>query len=332
MNPGYHIHYLKRQEIDIARWDACIDSSPNGLIYGRSFFLDAMTAGQWDALVTDDYKMVMPLTWKKKFGFRYLYQPVFMTVLGVFGQATPEPPLSAFLRSIPARFRYWDIDLHETSRLENNEMRLVPGVEDSRLSFAMTSRLNYFLDLHRSYEDIREHYKRLARRMLKKAGEEGLNVVRQVRPAEVIEHYLKAYGKKLPQMPDKIFRRLTACADIAGLSSHNASARPGANVHADTYLAQSPDGEVAAFYLVFSDDRYVYSTLGGSTAAGKEKGAFYLLTDAVIRDHAGDQKIFRFEGSDIPGIAFFNALFGPIPVHYPHLTLNRLPFPVNLLK
>ena len=38
-----------------------------------------MTGGKWDALVLDDYAAVMPLTWRRKYGTRYLYQPAFTT-------------------------------------------------------------------------------------------------------------------------------------------------------------------------------------------------------------------------------------------------------------
>ncbi len=101
---------------------------------------------------------------------------------------------------------------------------------------------------------------------------------------------------------------------------------------ADTYLAQSPSGETLAYYIILQDEKFIYSLLGGSTTAGKKLGAFYFLTDAVIREHAGSKKIFRFEGSDIPGISFFDTLFGPQRISYQHLSMNNLPFPLRLFK
>jgi len=83
---------------------------------------------------------------------------------------------------------------------------------------------------------------------------------------------------------------------------------------------------------VLHDENFAYSLLGGSTQKGKETAAFYLLTDAAIKDAANHKQIFRFEGSDIPGVAFFNQQFAPHTVYYPHIKKNRLPFPVNLLK
>ena len=63
MHSAHHIRYLRRQDIDDAKWDACIH-----LIYGKSYYLDHMTDGQWDALIMGDYEIIMPLTWRRKMG------------------------------------------------------------------------------------------------------------------------------------------------------------------------------------------------------------------------------------------------------------------------
>ena len=85
MNNIHDIRYLNRNEIETEKWDHCILQSTNGLIYARSFYLDAM-AENWSALVSGDYEAVMPLTWNMKYGFTYLYQPYFTKTLGVFGK------------------------------------------------------------------------------------------------------------------------------------------------------------------------------------------------------------------------------------------------------
>src|SRR5687768_4485887 len=109
------IHYVQRKEIDADKWNACIDRASNGLIYARTTYLDHVCE-HWDALVADDYAAVMPLTWKKKYGFSYLYQPFFTSALGVFG-ADSNYATADFINSIPARFKYWDIDLNESNHL-----------------------------------------------------------------------------------------------------------------------------------------------------------------------------------------------------------------------
>jgi hypothetical protein len=302
------VHYLRRQDIDLNKWNACIAAATNGLIYARSFYLDAMTAGQWDALVLEDYKAVMPLPWRRKFGFYYLYQPDFIPALGIFGNGS----IADFLPAIPKKFTFWEIDLNESNSID---------ITPSELRLKKLTRINHFLSLDRPYNIISGEYKRLARRMCKKALDQGLAISRQTPPADIIELYRRQYGSQHTRIGRSGYERLTACAETA-LGNGNAA----------TYLARWPDNSIGAFYLILADDRFVYSLLGGSTPQGKEKGAFYGLTDAVIRDYAGSQRTFRFEGSDIPGIAFFDAQFGPSPVNYTSLVMNNLPFPVNLFK
>lgn len=337
MSASYHIRYLQRQEIDTVKWDLCIEKAPDGLIYARAFYLDHMAAGQWDALVLNDYTAVLPLPWKKKFSFQYIYQPYYLPFLGVFGNLPSGPTVSSFLRAIPGKFKYWDIDLTESCQAEMHPSLTDPTGTNSTttnptttnptasgicgLPCRTTLRLNHLLALAKKKEEIDQDYKRLAKRMCKKAIAGNLDIFRDESPALVIDLYRKEYGHRHPKVRSDSYRAFTACAQSA-FNRGNAA----------TYLAKWPDGEIGGFYLVLRDNKFVYSILGGSTRKGKEMGAFYLLTDAAIKDHAGSGRVFRFEGSDIPGIAFFNAQFGSTPVHYPHLIMNNLPFPFNLLK
>src|SRR5215210_9046404 len=94
------VSYLPNANIDKAKWDKCIDAASNGLIYAYSFYLDSM-AKHWDGLVLNDYEMVMPLTWNKKYGFYYLYQPFLCASLGVFGNDLNAGLIESFLHAIP---------------------------------------------------------------------------------------------------------------------------------------------------------------------------------------------------------------------------------------
>ena len=76
------IRYLSHDEIDKPQWDACIEGSVNSLPYAASWWLDVVSPG-WEALVSEDYRSVMPLTWHKKLGVYYLYQPYLTQQLGI---------------------------------------------------------------------------------------------------------------------------------------------------------------------------------------------------------------------------------------------------------
>jgi len=307
--PFSDIRYLERNEIDTIKWDNCICNAPNGLIYARSFYLDAMCEN-WSALVAGDYQYVMPLTWNKKTGIKYLYQPYFTKSLGVFGKSRHSFEISAFLQAIPDMYRYWDIDVNENNFVSADIRNL-----------RQRARTNYLLPLVNNYELIRQQYKRLANRMTRKAIETEVQIVRGESPALIIQLYRRDYANRHRRISGSVYEKLTDCSKIAF-----------ENNLAETYLAKSTSGETLAYYMILKDEHYIYSLLGGSTKEGKLNGAFYLLTDAIIRDHAGTNKIFRFEGSDIPGISFFDNLFGPERISYQHLVMNRLPFLIRFFK
>ena len=303
------ISHLLHGGIDKLKWDRCIENAANGLIYASSFYLDAMS-DHWDALILNDYETVMPLVWKKKYGFQYLYQPFFIGSLGIFGNISDES-VTLFLNAVPEHFRYADIDFKEN--IINPEKIALKNAQ-------VKKRNNFLLDLNKKYPEIYRDYKRLAIRMIKKAAENKVEIIRNCEPFEVIDFYERNYKNEHKNIKPGDYKKLLSATNIAFEKGKAA-----------TWLAKK-NGETIASYMVLKDEKFVYSLIGGSNQQGKKYGAFYLLTDAAIKEHADTKRVFRFEGSDKKGIAFFNSQFHPTPVHYYHLKLNRLPWPVKLLK
>ncbi|MFT4019310.1 MAG: hypothetical protein QM668_20265 [Agriterribacter sp.] len=300
------IRYIQHAAIDKAKWDSCITNAGNSLVYGYTWWLDHISPG-WHALVLNDYDAVMPLTWRKKYGIYYLYQPFCTAMLGVFHKPGIKIKAGDFLDAIPAKFRYWDIDMNEQNVVENK-------------SVTAYTRINQLLNLSDRYDDIQKSYSRLAKRKLSKATENGMILKQSVSPKTIVELYKNEYYQQHRNTQDDYIALINCC---------EAAMHKGM---AETYIATFPDGEAVAFYIVLKDKSFVYSLLGGSTAKGKDAGAFYFLTDAVIKEHCASGKTFRFEGSDIEGIAFFNGLFGAESITYLHLQQNRLPVFLKYLK
>ena len=77
---------LKKADIDIEKWNACITSSDNPLVYGLIAYLD-IVAKDWQGLVWEDneqYVAVFPLPIRVKYGLEYIYPPFFIQQLGLF--------------------------------------------------------------------------------------------------------------------------------------------------------------------------------------------------------------------------------------------------------
>src|SRR5258706_9036440 len=166
------IVYLQNKNIDRIKWDKCIDTATNGLIYGYSFYLDTM-AKHWDALVMNDYEAVMPVTWNKKYAIYYLYQPFICAALGVFGKNVSAEMLSLFLDKIPKQFKYWDIYLNTT--------RLLPDRQ-----FTISTRINYTLNLNQPYSVLYNNFRGSYKQIIKKRAANGLVIKQNINVKEII--------------------------------------------------------------------------------------------------------------------------------------------------
>jgi hypothetical protein len=298
MNNPHTIQYLRQEDIDKSKWDACINNASNCLIYGNSFYLDHFSKN-WDALVLNDYEMVMPLTWNRKYGFYYLYQPYFLAQLGIFGNNITPGITDIFLNNIPKKFRLWDIDLHE-----NNH-------PDRYLKDCYT-RVNIHLQLGYTYETIYQRYHRLTLRMLKKAKEAGISITENAEPEENLIFYRIHYPGIMNltrQNSNKLINTFKLIQERNELIS----------------LSIRKGKEMIGMYMLLKDAMNIYSVIGGSSPSGKKSGAFYYLTDYAIQMCSNKNMTFRFEGSDKKGIAAFNRRFGAEPLSYLHLKVNKLP-------
>lgn len=305
MGDKLHIQYLTQRQIDKQKWDACIDKADNGLIYAYSFYLDFM-ATQWDGLVLNDYEAVMPLTWNRKYGINYLYQPFLTAQLGVFGSKITEEKVGNFIQSIPFSFRYIDISLNS----EN-----VSGVPTG---FSI-HRSNYVLRLNKSYEDIYQNYRDNIKRNIRKAAQAGCTVQKDFDAEKVIElavQQMQDYDKGAANNINR-FRKLYHYLHDKQM--------------AVTYGILLNNELLASCVFFFSHNR-AYYILVGNHPNGKTIGASHALIDAFIKDHAGKNMLLDFEGSDIRNLAFFYSSFGAIHEVYPALKINRLPFYLRWMK
>ncbi len=260
MTTGDQIKYLQHREIDKAKWDACITNAPNGLIYCYSFYLDCM-AKHWDALVLKDYEAVMPLTWNKKYGFYYLYQPAFTASLGVFGKNLTEMLVGNFTEAIPSKFKLIEISLNRGNILS------VPT------GFSIL-RSNYILHLNKPYEELYKNYRDNHKRNITKAFQLGCSVSKEIAVDEIIqlnkEQLQHVDGTKPEDYPN--FKKL-----YEFLKNKE---------QAKTYAIVDPKNKILASAVFFFSHNRAYYIMVGNHPDGKTIGASHALIDAFIKDHA----------------------------------------------
>lgn len=305
MSGTVNIQYLTHEQIDKTKWDNCIHTADNGLIYAYSFYLDAMSK-QWDALVLNDYEAVMPLTWNKKYGIRYLYQPFLTAQLGFFGKNITGEQLNEFTQAIPSSFKFIDISLNS-----GNASGIPVGHS--------TDRSNYVLKLDRPYEDLYQNYRENIQRNIKKALQLGCTVEKNFDAEKVINlavRQMKSQGQEATENIER-FRKLYQYLHGRQMAT--------------TYGISLKNELLASCIFFFSHNRSYY-ILVGNNPNGKTIGASHTLIDAFIKDYAEKNIILDFEGSDIPNLAFFYSSFGAQHETYPALKINRLPFYLKWIK
>lgn len=278
----------------------------NGLIYAYSFYLDAMSES-WDALILNDYEMVMPLTWKKKYTIYYLYQPFYTASLGVFGNDISAQMVKLFLENIPAKFKYWDFYLNRDNLFSIPE-------------FPMYERSNYILPLSENYEILKTKYAGSHVRNIKRAMQYG-NVVKKNIPIADVIHLAKAQAKDFSAIEDKSFGRFADLFEF--LKEKNL---------ATTYGVYSPQDKLVASCAYFFSNNRAYYILVGNHPDGKTSGASHLMIDTFIKEHAGKNLTLDFEGSNIPSLAFFYKSFGSALEKYPGIKMNKLSPVAKLFK
>jgi len=313
MSGTTNIQYLTRQQIDKEKWDRCIDTADNGTIYGYSFYLDIMSK-HWDALVLskglhseNDYEAVMPLTWNKKFGIKYLYQPFLTAQLGVFGKNITPAISDHFIQSIPTSFRFIELSLN--SHNFSGDPKTV-----------QSQRNNYILDLNRSYGELYQQYRENIQRNIKKAAQLGCTVQKDIDAEKVIGlaiAQMKSQGQAVTENIER-FRLL-----YAELQQRKMVA---------TYGVFSIEQELLASCIFSFSHNRAYYILVGNHPASKNTGASHALIDAFIKEHAGKKMLLDFEGSDIPSLALFYSSFGAVNEVYPAMKINRLPFYLKWMK
>lgn len=302
------IAYLKHKDIDKKRWDSCISKAMNGNLYAWSWYLDAVSPG-WDALILGDYEALMPLTRRTKWGIHYLYRPLLNQQLGVFSQdlhlvSDPMP----FLDALPAHFRLVEITL--------NKYNTVPeGIACSRHT-------SYELDLVSHYDDLRKNYKQNTVRNIKKAEKSKVQLDLNVEASDFINLLWKdqSDGSAILLKPDN-FEILLGL--LAVLKENNAGRIIG---------MRDEGGDLTAATLFGFSHHKWYNLAPVANAKGKEMSAQFMVTDALIREYAGQPLTLDFEGSDLPGVARFYAGFGAQPYQYAFFVKNKLPWLVKLMK
>ena len=283
--------HLVRRKINFAAWDDRVSAEQLGPVYNYSWYLDAATGQQWNAVVGGDYEYLLPLPFNRKlFGLPQVYMPPMTQQLGIgFLDLSKNPKiLPTLLHAIP-RY-YWRVLLQFHAQLNEEQASI------------FRPRSNLVLPLGQPYEQLRQAYSRSLRRRLRKA-EEHYSLLEGTDPDALIELYRQEVGERAG-LNNWGYQRIQAII-------RSCLERGFGQIK----LVVDQDNEVHARAFFAGQDR-ILNLFGASTPSGREGFAMHFLLDRIIAQHSGKDRLFDFEGSEIPGVRAFFLSFGALEDTY----------------
>ena len=273
------IHYVKREDLEVEKYNDCIENSIQSRIYAFSWYLD-IVADNWDVLVLNDYEAVMPVPWKQKYFIKYVTQPFFCQQLGVFSKhEISNEVIRNFIKEIPNKFFRISLQLNAENSIDSE--RLV-------------KKNNYVLALNKTSEVLIAGFSNNRKRDLKKAIASSLIIDEDISVKEFFKFYLlndKFYDKhnSIKNVLENILQIRNGSLKLYGIRSN---------------------GVLISCVLLLDDMKRVTYLVPVHNNLSKKNGAMTLLITTIIKKYQNSDYILDFEGSMVKGVASFYKSFG----------------------
>ncbi|MEO9532869.1 MAG: GNAT family N-acetyltransferase [Crocinitomicaceae bacterium] len=284
---------ISREHIDTERWNNRIQQSTTENIFCYSWYLDAC-AKNWSAIITDDYKTIVPIPFSKKLGVQQVYQAQFTRELDIFGNEFNWEEVLSFLAKD-----------FKAIQFRNGTQNLLDQFE---------TRNHQWLDLKGEL-----NFKNNAKRLIKKA-DKIYSYKNSEDPTRLIELFKKTAFQKIETLNNEDLLRLEKLMK----SSFE-------NGHGELIEVFKNDEFVGAGYFLKDKKRITYLK-SAAIEEDKKAGAMYGLINFAINRFKKDYLIFDFGGSDVENVATFYRKFGAEDRSYYNYELNNLPAWFKALK
>jgi hypothetical protein len=300
------INYINRKDLEVGKYNDCIENSIQSRIYAFSWYLD-IVADNWGVLVQNDYEAVMPIPWKRKYGIKYVYPLLWVLELGVF-YADNKTKIAPFLAILFNKFRFVESKLNSTEKFISRKNQLV-GKQFQTLS------------LKEVYPAIYSKYRKDRKKDIRKAVHLDLIEKWNDIPDKLIVLFKNNVGKRTPNILEHDYTILEnlmlAClerkvGEILSIYDKNS------NLVASGFFIKHKD---VVTILVSSTD-----------FKNRNNGANTFLIDRAIFKFQKNFNTFNFGGSSIKSIAKYFLSFGAKTEDYQQVKYNKLPFLLRFFK
>ncbi len=294
--------HVLRPGDSLGEWDRFVDLSPQGCIFCRPWWLDALCAGQFEILTVQKGGRIvagMPLPRGKKLIWSTITMPPLTQTLGVLlepeGEGKYVTHLSgqmAVLRALVAalpKVDFFRVNLHHS---------LTNWLPFHWAGYAQTTRYTYVIEDLSDLDAVRESAAPQLRTKLRKAEKAGIRIEQTDDIHLLLELNAKSFahlGTQRPYGEDDVRRLESACAQ------HNART---------ILVARDDAGRPHAVVCLVHDQKCMYNLVGGSDPELRASAATQLmLWRALELAHEMDVG-FDFCGSMVEGVESFNRAFG----------------------
>ncbi len=300
------IRYLTRNELDIVKYDHCIDNAVNTLIYAYSWFLD-IVCDDWVVLVYKDYEAVMPLPKRKKYFIDYVYTPFWVIQLGVFS-VSEEVQTTDFLNEVFKHFRFVELRMN-TQNLINE------------LSITKIEKQLQFLSLKDDYETTFSNYRKDRKKDLQKAEKSDLFERWNDNPENLVKLFKKNVGRRARNIKEKDY------VVLLNLLSKCIEKKVG-----NVLSIYDKNNQLVASGFFLRHKKTMIKLISSTDFKNRKNGANTFLIDRVICKFQKNYNVFDFGGSSIKSIANYSKSFGAETEKYYLIKYNNLPKLLKLFK
>jgi hypothetical protein len=298
--------HLKNKDINTVKWDNCINKSYNGNIYAFSWYLDIICE-DWEGIIEDDYKTIMPVLPSRKFGFPFTFVSPLARQLGVYStNILDKSKVSEFVKTLSKTYKMFNINLNKYNQI------------DPELFF-QTSKNTYEFDIIGNYKVISSYFTKETLKKIEEALKNKISVSKGLVPNELIN---------FSQRRDVITTNLTLneLSQLRRIISF--ILRHGLG---EILAAYDQYNELMATLFFLKSNRKINILHSAVTKEGVKSSAMYLLVDEYLRKNNQKQLTLNFENLEIPIKEEFFKGFGAKANSYLNVRNKKLPIHKKLI-
>ena len=299
------IRIVPRQQLDVEKYNQCIENSLQSNVFGFSWYLD-IVADNWSVLVLDDYDAVMPVPWRKKFFIKYGYLPFWILELGIYSKQVEDE--NEFLIELFSEYKFVESRLNTKNSFSMFE------------SFRKERSFQY-LSLKTPYDVIFKNYRKDRKKDLQRARKNDLTERWNDDSLNLIKLYKENVGKRISKIKEVDYIRL-----------HKVIEACISKKYGEILSVYDKENKLVAsgFFVLYKGK---VAILASSTDfKNRKNGANTFLIDRAIYKYQSKYDEFNFGGSSMKQIAKYFYSFGAKPQFYSLIKQNKLPLIIRFLR